>query len=239
MTRVCLIGDSHLAALHLGWKTLAAEFPNVEATFLASPSKSMQHLAVADGTLVPGSEELAHHFARTAHVPAIDGTYDLYVVYCLQCSVRHCIGVRKAFRERKTTGNLEGAVPDLIGATVGGRTLRLMREITNKPTVLMPGPMIAERLCADMWAELRRSGDDARLAAFFHRSCREFAESAGAQFLPQPAETLASPLHTRDEYAAGQARFSKSGKTFEGDGVHMNPAYGAAIMRQLMAVIAV
>jgi hypothetical protein len=234
--RLCLIGDSHLAAVSIGWNTLAAaEYPNVEAVFLASPGKSMRHIKVQDGALVPGTEELARHFERTAHVPAIDASYDLYAVYGLEVSVQICPGLWQAFRDAKRAREIDTAVDaGLIAATIAGQVLPRVREITDRPLVLMATPMPAEIRSVDKWAEARRNGDDARMAAFFTRSCRAFAESAGAEFMPQPEETLTSPLHTRDEYAAEQARFSKRVEALGGDGIHMSAAYGAAVMRALL-----
>lgn len=227
--RVCLIGDSHLAALGYGWKTIASEYPHVDAHFFASPGRSMQHVTVKDGELVPATDELAYHFQRTAQRAAIDNAYDLYVVYALHCAMLTCPDVRRAYRQ----GGAPSA-PELIAETIAGRVLPRVRAITGKPVVLVAGPMIGESLCTGPWAQLRDSGEDAGLAAFFNRSCAALAESVGARFLPQPEETLASPLHTRNEFASGQARFSETGEAKAADGKHMNAAYGAIIMRQVL-----
>ena len=36
MTRICVLGNSHAAAIALGWKTLQADYPGVSLTFFAA-----------------------------------------------------------------------------------------------------------------------------------------------------------------------------------------------------------
>jgi hypothetical protein len=53
MTRICAIGDSHIAALMLGWKQIECEYPGTQFTFFGAPDTEMGNLSVSLGSLVP------------------------------------------------------------------------------------------------------------------------------------------------------------------------------------------
>ncbi len=81
MQRICVIGDSHAAALKLGWETIRAGLPGMELDFYAAPKPHMAAFAAEDGKLVATSTALKKFLEQTSGARfSIDGSYDLYLV---------------------------------------------------------------------------------------------------------------------------------------------------------------
>src|ERR1700755_3523959 len=78
---ICLMGDSHAAALKKGWIRITQRFTQAEITFFAGTSADWATLHVANGRLVPGTERLSAEFARSSRGPEeIDASYDAYIL---------------------------------------------------------------------------------------------------------------------------------------------------------------
>ncbi len=65
MTSICLIGNSHLGALKLGWPSIAAEFPEMNLDFYASAGDSLD-LAVMAGRIEPTTDAIRQRLAYTS-----------------------------------------------------------------------------------------------------------------------------------------------------------------------------
>ena len=67
MTSVCLIGNSHLAVLKLGWPDIQVRFVDIdmELDFYAAAGGSLA-VTVANGSLVPADDATRKRFAVTS-----------------------------------------------------------------------------------------------------------------------------------------------------------------------------
>jgi hypothetical protein len=85
MTRICVLGNSHVASLKLGWDSLKTQYPNVDITFFANRQRRMEALQVEKGKLVPDNEALKTAIAYTSNgLTSIDSRkFDLYLLYGL------------------------------------------------------------------------------------------------------------------------------------------------------------
>jgi len=86
MASVCLIGNSHLAVLKLGWPDIQASFADVELDFYAAAGGSVA-VAVSNGCLVPADDATRKRFAITSGKNGdIEPNYSAYVLCGLMLS---------------------------------------------------------------------------------------------------------------------------------------------------------
>lgn len=246
MSRICFIGDSHLAALKLGWSAVEKDFPEMSPVFFAAPGKSLDGLVVADGALGAGSDTLAGSLKVTSGGQAkIADDYDHYVVYALELGVALAMDLSRQYRAERHAKDWRTPLSDecflqsLTGVareTLAYRTMAKLRQVTSRPLLLCPLP-IAEVRNRKLRQTLKDNGDTADLAALFARACTRIAHEMGARFLPQPAATLeADGLATKASYSSAPARFY--GVQAREDRSHMNAEFGAAMLQDLLRAVA-
>ncbi|HEY1710287.1 MAG TPA: hypothetical protein VGG10_18600 [Rhizomicrobium sp.] len=217
--RVCVIGDSHVAALKLGWRDIRDGFPDVDIKFFAAPKREMHALALFDDALVPENDALRASFKLTSGTGEICGDYDLYILCGLYLQIREAIA---AYKE-----NAGSALPRLR-QTLAASTLSKLRGITDAPVWLIATPFSARPL-------VPQGNDDPGAAAsgiaeMFNAGCRELAAEQRAVFVEQPAETIvAGHLSTRLEYSRGG-----SADAPPGDLTHMSRDFGALVLRTVL-----
>jgi hypothetical protein len=241
MTRVCLIGDSHLAALRSGWS--ADDFPAVRPTFFAAPAKSIGNLVVADGVLEASDDDLERHLMITSGGQTrIAGDYDHYLIHGLEFGLslvlELCRGVPgmqnpKGWQARVTAASFTDTADAAIRNSLAIRTAAKLRQITAAPITLSPTPVSSARY-SNLRRRLSENANAQAVAAVFSNACRRAVREMNGRFLPQPAETLdADGLATKPAYSREPARFLIRNPS--DDAAHMNAEYGAAVLRNLPA----
>lgn len=241
MTRLCLIGDSHLAALKSGWAPDA--FPTIEPTFFAAPAKYMGDLAVADGALEASDDDLKRRLRLTSgDLTRIAGDYDRYLVHGLELSLalvldlcRQVPGMRnsKSWQARVAAPSFMDTVDNVIRGSLAIRTAAKLRQVTAAPITLSPTPVSSARY-PNLRLRLSENGNAQIVADMFSDACRRAALEVKAGFLPQPTDTLDTDgLATKPIYSREPARFLIPNAAE--DLTHMNGEYGATVLRALLA----
>jgi hypothetical protein len=233
MTQICIIGDSHVAALRSGWHHAAAEFPDLQITFFAGMNRYMGGLERADGALIATTTELRQAFERTSNgLFRIENSYDHFLLCGLGARSNIAIETRKALLAAagaKYPGDTEfvGAIRDALEKTQMARVLALLRQITKAPVGIIAAPFAEyEKDAAAINAAQIAKRE--KLLGDFNTACRALAEENQAIFLPQPDETRdISVLNTKAEFS----HRSLKAKDQEPDPVHKNAAYGAIALR--------
>lgn len=247
MSRVCLIGDSHLAALKLGWNSLAPEFPHARLSFFAAPGKSLEGLAVRDGALVPTGNALLGSLKLTSGGETrIAGDYDVYVVHGLELSTGFALDVCRKYRAESQAKDWRTPVSDdcfvhaILGAArdcLAGQTMAKVRAISAAPILFCPVPM-ADARNQKIRQTLSAAGEAADVVALFGLACDTLARAIGGRFLPQPAETLEEDgIGTKASYSSSPARFHAE-LAKRNDNSHMNTDYGIAVLKRIMGALA-
>ena len=243
MTRVCFIGDSHVATLKFGLSSIAEDFPNIEATFFASYGKTMQNLELSGNRIVAGNESLASSLERTSNGrTAIDDNFDVYFIHGLELSLAVPLLM---IRDLKTDPTLPEWPPQdgddsfrkglrtTLRRSISGRILKMLREITRAPVFLSPAPVSSQQLPA-LRERLVRCEENMRLVEMFETECNALARRMNAIFIPQPLVTRdADGVATRPVYSQSPARFNAALAVVE-DKSHMNAEYGAAVLRDFL-----
>jgi hypothetical protein len=255
VTRVCIIGNSHLAAWKLGWDRLREGAKDFDVTFFGSPRNTMHALSVQEGRLVPTLPELQNSLVFTSggtgEIVAAD--YDLFCLVGLGYGARWIVDLHRDHRAEShgcrvgtftlvSDACFEAAIRGTFSDMLALQTYRKLREITAAPVVLAPHPlpsldiMSSEDPQEPHWRVVAEAGDDRSVVELMDRVNRGWQ---GLRILPQPADTLAQPLFTQPRFSLGSVRLSQGfqHKHPESDHFHMNADYGAICMEALMAAV--
>jgi hypothetical protein len=253
MTRICFVGNSHLAAIKLGWDATSDGYPDLHASFFGAPAAGMSHMAPSgDGYLVSSDK------AATARLRALWGTdrfrpddYDVLCLVGMGMSPRVLARLYGQFRSsahRNRTGNFRLLSPDCfqeaangeLRTMVGARLLTRLRQVSQRPVVVAaqaaPCATAGDEQAQRRWLNaMLACGDDRILFDTFIGALRHL----GANFIvPQPVATQLNLFATKPEYAEGSQRLNPSFSEREDDNTnHMNAAYGALVVRDVCQLL--
>lgn len=88
--KVCVFGNSHIAAMHLGWKQIAPSYPQTEVVFFGAPNGDMSGVDYSDATLVPTEERVAENFRHSGGSEQISlADYDAIVIVGCRIGLMH------------------------------------------------------------------------------------------------------------------------------------------------------
>lgn len=240
MHKVCIIGDSHVAALRKGWAGIKSEFPDFVLTYFAAEEAPYEGLVIQDGSLLAANPKLAEMFELTSGgLRVIGPDYDLYILCGLKLTPQHALIVRKEYWSRHKDAipvevfetEFATAIEADLRRSQSARTLKMLRATTKAPIALIanPRPHEFDETVKNPPQSAIRS--NRMLADAFETACRRIAEESAAVFLPQPGETLSShnALNTKPVFAARSSDDPDRG--------HKNAAYGAIVLRDALSVM--
>ena len=243
--RVCVLGNSHSAALHMAWKNrLAAATPNVAMTFFAAKSQMLRHVTLRDGVLVPDDRELADKIALTSGglTRIVLGDYDAFVLGGL--------GMRVTFtglcQDHGTLAHARWEMPKTLVSAACFRAMlaaglsdnlafwlldRIRESGSTAPVLMCPTPFYSDvELERKMMRRHARLGDDAFRAQVLEEGrgiAVGLAARRGGEVIWQDDSTVSAPGFTKREFARAAERL---GKAPEDDGRHMNEDFGAIVL---------
>lgn len=239
MKRLCIIRDSHVGALKLGWVRIKCEFSGIEITFFAGNGKQAQ-LKLEGEAIVPATAQAAQNFARFCGMSHITGSYDAFLLCGLGIQTYFAKKLALQFRteqqpsdERRPISDecFTLAIRDQLANTFTFKLAGMLREISAAPIGLMPAPMpSAEHPDPDL-KSLVNSGHDKIVAKAFALALGEAAAEAGVRVYPQPPATLVAPLCTNPVYSRAWGRESD---VIDKDHGHMNAEYGVVALQTVL-----
>lgn len=231
---LCVIGNSHVAALKGGLADIEASEPSLRVTFFASRGQTLGGLEVAQGCLVPSRHRLAQNLAFTSGGQSeIDpDEFDGFVLCGLGLGLRYeLLGPR--FYSRQFACEYTWAS---WRASVCMHVHGLLRSLTDKPVLVCPEPFLSES--SERWSRLARSSatPPAHLAAAFTDAHALWA--GDSQVLCQPAESVVSHIFSAARFSAGSIKLAIHEAPGEiehaaRDAAHMNAAYGALVWQAI------
>lgn len=224
--RLCIIGDSHVAALRLGWDQIAADFPDVELVFFGSHGTSLSGLEMRDGILVPADALLARKLQFTS------GGLSRIVLTDYAALLIYATNLRVPRLDRRMSAAIQSTtLADMIAGSLNLRLAQLARSASDIPLFLAHAPLQSSLPGVPASASDDWMGYDDILAEIERRIILP-----GLRLLRQPAETRAPGLHTKAEYSVGSVRLDagafagEAPKHDEADRAHMNARYGARFL---------
>lgn len=232
MIRLCIIGNSHAAALKHAAAEVCARNPDIQLSFFAAKSNMTGDLAVQDGVYRPLTDALADQIALTSGgLRAIDPQdWDAYLVYGFSRRPHpkdFALGLSHGFRRAIFAERIaQCLLPQHLAALRSLGTAPIFAALTPMPAPT--GTMRRRRLL--------RHHDEVAVA---QETC---GDPHGATLVPQPDSTILDGLFTRPEYSAGSAPLDTAQPAPKqphdrGETRHMNAAYGKVWLTTFLPIL--
>lgn len=256
--KLCVVGNSHLAAIKDG-KALCAAANGVSIDWFGAIAPKFRGWSWRGGMIVPDTPAMRQGFARTSggQDRIAVSEYDAFVfvgffgVHVLVDTYdEHCTFVMR-MRERKRLISEEVFCRIVAGWRGRGQGLvmaRAIRDRTKKPVLVIERPRPAATLLDEssqsgrqmkwsVWRQAIRHGDAECLANMHERQCREIAAD-GLEVVRQRPSTVVDLLLTDRQLSVGSRRLINDATHGERDVVHMNGTYGAIVLDDVIAALA-
>ena len=259
MTKLLMIGNSHVAALRLGWPLAAAELPGLVPDLFGAHARNIVNLEDAGGGELRMSGNPFWHFEAgqepdraTSIWPA---NYDAVAIVGCDFGPLNVFRTYRRYHFNGLTGRrkqaltrelFRRAVRISMDESAAVFLVNLIRTVCDKPILLLPTPMPAENGYADTektsmepWQAAVEAKDDAPLLAIYDELCQRMRRQ-GITVIAQPALTLATPMSTLQEYSDDSVRLRADEQMLhpENDYFHMNARYGALMWHEIARVAA-
>jgi hypothetical protein len=252
VTRICFVGNSHLAAIKLGWDRAAAANPGFSAGFFGMPGAGQSNIQV-HGTDIRfmANETKGEVFSTTGEKECVDlRTYDALVICGLGLSVAALVRMHRNMRADCMSGldDVEFVVSSACFRDVAADILKqhqsclMAREVRRSlaiPVILIPTPHPGRGVLNDFsmngFRRVTEKGDGETIDAFFDDALR-FMSRDGISCLPQPAATKELGIFTRERFSKGSIRMLQSLDTAhaDNDAKHMNADYGETVVTEIL-----
>ncbi len=222
---ICILSDSHAAALKQGLRRVAPGFPDVEVTFFVGTRSEWENVSVDRGAIVAPVGSLREKWLRSSPGKhAIGDEYDVYVVYGIGISTWGTL-MQKMILQQVPYDSEEMArvIYSSLSTTPGLKVVSALRKITRHSILMIAAPHSP----SEFSIPLRTLTPEAlrHLVAQFHKTCVRLAEEFGAKFIAQPGWTVnPDGATTNMKFFSGMA----------GDKGHMNADYGAIIAGRVL-----
>lgn len=250
--RLCIIGNSHVAAFATGWKEIASAWPGVEVTFFAARGARLRDLVVRNGALRAKNDAVRQSLEWTSggrgEIVAAD--YDAFWLIGLRFGVRMIMDAYEtAWSESHAPDPGRAPISDaafaraaegLLRGTVAVKLHDQLRAITTAPIHLFPqpNPSVEGLDIADPGVEpfqrALRLGDAPAVWRQYLDARNAVAAERGLVFRDQPDDSRVHDIFTSDAFGRGSVRLSEglSEEHGETDFKHMNAAYGAMMLER-------
>jgi hypothetical protein len=251
--KVCIIGNSHVAAWKLGMEQVPEWGSDCETDFFAGQSDLMRDLELRDGVLHPTSELTRRRMMTVSgdktEIPV--GDYTHFVVIGLGLNTVKPVELLRELRvhpfERGEPTKLPyvsqacfGTLAEsLARASTAVYITSLLREATDAQVIVVPQPFPSETVTTvPLWRRARASGAVAHVAGLFESNLAMLARELDCEPLVQPPATVVDGVFTAEHYSTGSIRLGGDKVAHpETEPYHMNAAFGAEMLRSCLAVL--
>ena len=257
--RLCVIGNSHIGAMKLGWDRIMAEgqpgWDHVYPTFFGAPSDGMRHVELQDGALVPTRQRITGHFRQLSggYDRITLASFDAFLLIGLNVSSKRILRFYKGNAWVGLNGTAgkgimhpafaEAFLTERYRATQLVEHARTLSEASGKPVLAVAEPHWAEwmrRAPAGMsdygWEAAIKAGDGPAIGQMFLKAVTA-ALAPHATFVPQPEATVADGITTRAAFNKDASRLI-SGEGGGTDASHMNADFGMAVWQAVAPALA-
>jgi hypothetical protein len=247
MTRICVIGNSHVGCLKLAWNQACEQHPSTKLTFFAAPGQSAKDLIVTPTKITPGTHSLRKHFAMTSKSSGeieLD-EFEVFLIVGLLPTVPLAANLALSYAPdtlsdvrsdyRVSEGLFIETLVHSYRATVSFQIARLIRTPQHRRRVyICADPLPSEQIAKafENWSTLGTSRNGAALKQLSDQAA---LLAAGDEFnlVRQPQSTSVNGLFTKDFYCTGSVRLDEKAHR-ENDYFHMNTEFGLEILNTVL-----
>jgi hypothetical protein len=243
--RICLIGDSHIAALQYALMENADPYQAARVFLFATRGKGLGDLEYENGAIMSRDVQVSKSLARTGGSDRI--VLDDYDAFCVVGGQGRTPLVGKVCEKFSTADMaIAGSVPvssallddlfrDVLQTTLAYKVVSLLRSHTEKPIFYVGNPFVSHAVLGDTeQGEFFRAAIEAKAAekvVQHFRNGLEAAIGAHAQIIAQPPETITDVMFTQADYGKGSRRLSQAGREHPDDDFnHMNESFGRLVL---------
>lgn len=258
MTKLCMIGNSHVAAMRLAWDKVAPQHPEIDAVIYGAHAKNLVTASVAaDSSLRCEGPPFwtfkagdAPNRAREIALRDFDVAVIVGCDFGPSCVFRtyrryHFSGLKGRRRQSLTRDMFLRAMMQIINESAAMVLARMIRESAGLPVYLVPTPLPAEngyldREKANMepYQAALDAGDGDALMSLYKEGCDRLA-NRGFNVIAQHESTQASPISSLQSYSDNSVRLRADDDMPhpENDYFHMNEDYGAIMWDRVIETV--
>lgn len=253
MKRICVIGDSHVAALRKAHMTAGPGATPAEITFFAAATDGMRGARAKNGSLVPENEKLLWRFRSTSGgSESIDPEdFDVFVLYAMEVRYQHGLRLLETHQFFGESRGLPHVSDSAYACAIAGKLRQStayhvavqLRSITAKPIYVLPQPLPAESVVVERADFEHLATIDADIVAMSSRvtdsQIRAVFEEWSVEPLTHDDSLRAETGLTPDEYTRGSLRLTtKLQETHsDDDTAHMNEEFGRVVLERLLNLV--
>lgn len=253
--KICIIGNSHLAALKLAWDQLSADNKGTELVFFGARAKAMSHMAIQNECLIPTDENTLEDINFTSGgLGYIDvNKFDAIFLYGLACDFNvfsiplknHRLNGNNPAYKMMTSSCFTRACQDMIKESLIFKLATMVRQISDKPLFISPSPFPSETCIYDKsgkWDILEQvKPDGADIKKYYYNAIELVFKPLNAFILYQPNVTISEILFTKQEFSNGSIRMIKGFSSYhpKDDYAHMNKEYGIKFLTDALKKVSV
>lgn len=251
--RVCIIGNSHVAAWRVGMALVPEWMSACDTEYFAGQSDLMRHIELCDRVLVPTSELTRRRMKIVSGEKteiALDD-YSHFVVIGLGLNTVDPVETLREFglppfQEAAADGApliskaaFAALVESLARRSTAACIAGLVRKVTDARMVLVPQPYPSETvLNVPHWKRLGDAGALGCAAELFRASAAKVAKELRCELLLQPSATVVKGHFTDKRYSTGSVRLgTESVEHPDAEPFHMNAAFGAEMLRSCLRLL--
>lgn len=252
MTKVAILGHSHVGALKLGWDQLQSTYPDVEITFFASTGTAARGMGLIKmqfgyHTDEPHEEECIFGNSGARRIDLTTFDHVIYAGREMQeedladvLALYDIDGAPQAGLERRMSAS---AFEALLEALSQQRIKPRPWQNWGTPQLWIQPKPYPDTRCLESGAPrylpwCRLCATPERLhwmrARYWPRLTEAFAKS-GAHLLPHPQDTMTDIGLTDPAYSEGALRLLDGSRHPEEEFDHMNSAYGVLVMKNFLS----
>ena len=253
MNRIAVVGNSHVAALALGWRELEAERPGCSLTFFAAPRTLINGLEPRGGDLVARDPDLRKSLVATSGGPPriVAADYDRFILCGMGFGLRRLMAIYTEYSsEEMAISPARQPVSDACfvaavrGSLRGSGLVELagkLRQLTDNPIDIIPEPNPSNEIYEIPspvhagWNLASETDEREIIAALFEEAARDALPDL--QVVPTPPSSRFDVITSRAEFSRGSVRLTDNLDVAHGndDVFHMNGKYGRIVLDSLLA----
>lgn len=237
LTKIAVIGDSHLGALKHAWQEIEKAHSDVQLTFFGTPKESSRHLRLIDRKIVPSTPTVENFFKLTsggrAYISVDD--YDFFILHGLGVSLHRFIVTEII----KSNNFGDSKLPLHFGEYLDRSNSIMIAKILDSlglRYLVSPSPFTSEKASnRPNWRKLQNSnGSEPNQGVKALQDVLEnfLIEHHGFQ---QPESTISRGMFTKQVFGHGVKKMASDSNEFPAeDVVHANAEYGKVILPLLI-----
>lgn len=234
---ICVLGNSHVGSLKLGWNLIEQDYPGIKITFFAARACGLEHLTVRKGMLIPSNAHLKKSLRHTSggH-EAIDlSLFDICLIYGLRFSFPYKLEISRTANYFSKAA-YECSLHDTIINTLSIQTLKKVRSLSDIPLYIGHNPLTA----CNQNSFLNKPINYSEFVAGVNR----ILTADQAILLTQPEETITGNIYTKPEYKSGAVCLDVGDKSANQpyaneDNVHMNDVFGRIYLQNFFGQLSI